>query len=161
MARKDGSANRSRNKTNKQDQDRKHKKRGSAGQNRAAGEEYLLKNETKNGVYVTDSGLHFEDLHVGDGAMPQLGDTVSIDQRAWLVNGTVIEDTFKIGRPDTCSLAECIAGYREGLLLMRVGGKARLTVPPHLAWGKKGVGNKIGPESVVIFDVWLRAVVTA
>ena len=47
-------------------------------------------------------------------------------------------------------------GYREGLLLMRVGGKARLTVPPHLAWGKKGVSTKIGPESVVIFDVWLR-----
>ena len=134
-------------------------KRGSVGQNRAAGDEYLTKNAQKESVFVTDSGLQFEDLTIGDGPAPRETDIVRLDQRAWLVNGTVIEDTFQVGRPDTCALSECIEGYREGLLMMRCGGKARLTVPPHLAWGKKGVGSKIGPESVVIFDVWLREII--
>ena len=73
------------------------KKRGSAGQNRAAGEEYLEKNAHKTGVYVTEDGLHFEDLVVGSGAMPRDGDSVRIDQRAWLVNGTSIETRSKPG----------------------------------------------------------------
>lgn len=136
----------------------KVRKRGSAGQNRAASDDYLAKNAAREGVFVTDSGLQFEDIEVGDGASPHSDDTVSIHQRAWLVNGTVIEDTFKDGRPDTCALVECIEGYREGLQLMKVGGRAKFTVPADLGWGRKGVGSKIGPHAVIIFDVRLLAI---
>ncbi|MFW5858905.1 MAG: FKBP-type peptidyl-prolyl cis-trans isomerase [Planctomycetota bacterium] len=137
------------------------RKRGSAGQNRAASEDHLARNAQRDEVVVTPSGLQIETLAEGDGAQPHAQSIVTTHQRAWLVNGTVIQDTFKDHRPERFALSECVPGFREGLLGMRVGGRARLTVPSDLAWGRKGAGSKIGPHQVIIFDVRLLAVADA
>jgi FKBP-type peptidyl-prolyl cis-trans isomerase len=134
------------------------RRRGSAGQNRAASDEHLAKNAQRESVYVTDSGLQIETIAEGDGERPYEGCTVTTNQRTWLVNGTVIQDTFKDCRPETFPIDEGVPGFREGLMLMRVGGRAKLTVPPELAWGKKGTTGRIGPNQVLIFDVRLLAV---
>jgi FKBP-type peptidyl-prolyl cis-trans isomerase len=67
----------------------------------------------------------------------------------------VIEDTYKDNEPDEVPINELIEGYREGLSLMKKGGKSKFFIPPELAWGKKGTGNKIPPNAVLIFDVRL------
>ncbi len=134
------------------------RKRGSAGQNRAASSDHLARNAARPEVTVLPSGLQVETITVGDGAQPHEASTVQTHQRAWLVNGTVIQDTFRDNRPERFALSECVPGFREGLLGMRVGGRARLTVPSDLAWGRKGAGSKIGPNQVIMFDVRLLAV---
>jgi len=64
----------------------------------------------------------------------------------------------RVAFDETCALDHCVPGFREGLLQMRVGGRAKISVPPELAWGRKGAGSKIGPNQVIVFDVRLLAV---
>ena len=130
-----------------------HSNRGSAGQNRAAGAAYLARNASRPGVVTTASGLQIEVIDEGDGPAPWAGCRVTTHQRTSLVDGKMIQDTYRDGRPDTFPLDEAVPGFREGVLAMRVGGRARLTVPPDLAWGRKGAGSSIGPNQVLIFDV--------
>ncbi|MHC4884578.1 MAG: FKBP-type peptidyl-prolyl cis-trans isomerase [Planctomycetota bacterium] len=134
------------------------KSRGSKGQNRAQSEEFLKKNRTRQGVEETRSGLQFQVLHEGDGPRPTEFDTVSVNQRVSLLNDKVIQDTYKNCAQETFRLEECIDGYREGLLMMGVGSRYKLFVPPELGWGKKGTTGSIGPNAVVIFDVVLEEI---
>lgn len=140
------------------DQSSKKKNRGSAGQNRASSDAYLEKNASKDGVEVLPSGLQVEEIEVGDGEQPWEGCLVTTHQRTWFPGGKVIQDTFKDNRPEEFPLGEAIPGFREGLLRMRVGGRCKLTVPPELAWGKKGTTGSIGPNQVLVFDVRLVGV---
>ena len=149
MARGRGKVNSSKNNTNKQ-------RRGSAGQGRAAAEDFLIKNAAKPDVEILESGLQIKHIDHGDGDMPHEHSIVTVDQRVLLLDGKVIGDTFRDGRPDTFSLQEAVPGYREGLTHMRVGGRAVIYCPPELAWGKKGTGNKIPPNALLTFDVRLR-----
>lgn len=132
--------------------------RAGAGQGRASSEAYLEKNAAKPSVETLASGLQIEHIDHGDGDAVQPNSIVTVDQRVRLIDGKVIGDTFHDGRPDTFPLHEGVEGYQEGLLLMRVGGRAVITCPPDLAWGKKGAGKKIPPNAVLIFDVRLRQV---
>ncbi|WP_041521740.1 FKBP-type peptidyl-prolyl cis-trans isomerase [Gilvimarinus agarilyticus] len=133
--------------------------KGSSGQNRAASENYIDKYRQKEGVQETATGLLYRELEAGDGMTPTEADTVEVNQRIQLVGGKIIGDTYKEGIPDEFTMKEAIPGIREGLQLMQEGARYEFVVPPELAWGKKGVGNKIGPNAVLIFDLRLLKVV--
>ncbi|MBE8719091.1 FKBP-type peptidyl-prolyl cis-trans isomerase [Cellvibrio polysaccharolyticus] len=129
--------------------------KGSSGQNRKASGDYLEKFRQKPGVEETASGLLYRVVEEGDGLSPLPGDTVVVHQRISSVNGKMIADTYKTGFPDEFTMKEAIPGIREGLQLARQGGRYEFVIPPELAWGKRGVGDKIGPNAVLVFDVRL------
>ena len=133
--------------------------KGSSGQNRAASDNYIEKYRSKDDVQQTASGLLYRVIEPGDGMTPTETDTVEVNQRIQLVGGKVVGDTYKEGMPDEFTMKEAIPGIREGLQLMQEGARFEFVVPPELAWGKKGVGNKIGPNAVLIFDLRLMKVV--
>ncbi|WP_347332000.1 FKBP-type peptidyl-prolyl cis-trans isomerase [Marinimicrobium locisalis] len=133
--------------------------KGSSGQNRKASDNYIEKFRQKPDVIETGTGLLYRVVEEGDGLSPTMEDKVVVNQRIQLVNGKVIADTYQDGMPDTFSMKEAIPGIQEGLQLAKQGGRYEFVVPPDLAWGKKGVGNKIGPNAVLIFDVRLVEVV--
>ncbi|MDO3381351.1 FKBP-type peptidyl-prolyl cis-trans isomerase [Gilvimarinus algae] len=133
--------------------------KGSSGQNRKASEDYMDKYRQKDGVEQTASGLLYRVIEPGSGLTPTEADSVEVNQRIQLVGGKIIGDTYKEGMPDEFTMKEAIPGIREGLQLMQEGARYEFVVPPELAWGKKGVGNKIGPNAVLIFDLRLLKVV--
>ena len=135
-----------------------NKNRGNAGQKRAESEAFLKKNRSKLGVVETDSGLQYIIKDPGTGENPDEWSTVEVNQRILLVNGTVIKDTYHGTETDTFTIAEAIDGLKEGLPLMKEGGKFRFFVPPDLAWGKRGAGSKIGPYAALIFEIRLEKV---
>ena len=132
--------------------------KGSSGQNRKAIGDYMEKYRQKEGVQETASGLLYRVLEEGSGTVPAMTDSVVVNQRILSVNGKIIADTYKEGMPDEFSMKEAIPGIQEGLQLASEGGRYEFVVPPELAWGKKGVGDKIGPNAVLIFDLRLVAV---
>lgn len=133
--------------------------KGSAGQNRKAGENYIEKYAQKKGVERSSSGLLYRVLESGSGKTPTEFDTVKVNQRILNVDGSVIADTYKTGLPDEFSMAEALPGLKEALQMMEEGARWEIVIPPDLAWGKKGVGNKIGPFATLVFDVRLLEVV--
>jgi FKBP-type peptidyl-prolyl cis-trans isomerase FkpA len=134
------------------------KNRGGAGQNRAESEAFLKKNGSKPDVVVTPSGLQYTIKEPGTGKSPNEWSTVEVNQRILLVDGHVIKDTYHGTETDTFTIAEAIDGLKEGLVLMKEGGKFRFVVPPDLAWGKRGSGSKIGPYAALIFDIRIEKV---
>ena len=136
----------------------KTKTKGSAGQNRAATDAFLKKNRSKPGVIETSSGLQYTIKEPGTGKSPDEWSTVEVNQRILLVDGTVIKNTYDGTQTDTFTIEEAIDGLKEGLPLMKEGGKFRFVVPPDLAWGKRGAGDKIGPYAALIFDIRLETV---
>ncbi len=137
----------------------KKRGRGGAGQNRAETEAFLKKNRKKADVIETASGLQYTIKDPGTGKSPDEWSTVEVNQRILLVDGTVISDTYHKPDPDVFTMAEAIDGLKEGLPLMKEGGKFRFVVPPDLAWGKRGAGDKIGPYAALIFDIRLEKVI--
>lgn len=134
--------------------------KGSAGQNRKAGETFIQKYAQKETVTTTDSGLMYRLIETGEGGgCPAETDTVVVNQRILNADGSIIADTYKTGMPDRFTMKEAIAGLREGLMLMSCGDRYEFVVPPELAWGKRGAGNIIGPNAVLVFDVRLLEVV--
>ena len=132
--------------------------RGGAGLNRGEGDAYLKKNRQKPDVIETASGLQYTIREEGTGKTPDEWSTMEINQRILLVDGTVIRDTYHSIETDTFTMEEAIDGLKEGMPLMKEGSKFRFVVPPDLAWGKRGAGNKIGPYAVLIFDIRLEKV---
>ncbi len=135
--------------------EKRNLRKGSVGNNRKQGEDFFDKNRKKPGISETDSGLQYQVLEPGDGEHPSADSYVTIHQRVLLLNGSVIGDTFKDNKPEEVSMQEMIEGYREGIMLMKKGARFKLFVPPELAWGKKGTGNKIPHNATLIFDVRL------
>lgn len=133
--------------------------KGSQGFNRKNSEAFLERNHQKPGVVVTDSGLQYLIIDEGDGPKPTPEDAVVVHQRISLVDGTVIQDTYRKAMPARFTMKEAIEGFREGLLLMSAGARYRLFLPPDLAWGRRGAGSKIGPNAVLIIDARLLEIV--
>ena len=134
---------------------KKRKAKGSTGLNKKSSVDFLDKNRSKPGVFETDTGLQVLVLEEGDGPRPGSEHTVTVQQRITLIDGTVIDDTYKKPDPATFTMGEAIEGYREGLGMMKVGARYRLFIGPDLAWGKRGAGHKIGPYATLIIDVRL------
>ncbi len=133
----------------------KKQTKGSSGFNRKNSDDFLVKNRSQQGVITTPSGLQFLEIDPGSDKSPTHLESVEVHQRISLIDGTIIDDTYKSSEMVRFSLEEALPGYREGLQLMGVGGRSRLFLPPDLAWGKRGSGKRIGPNSVLIIDVRL------
>lgn len=106
---------------------------------------------------TTASGLTYIELQPGSGDAPQPGQVVAVHYRGTLANGAVFDSSYERGEPIRFSLGQgmVIAGWDEGIALMREGGKARLIIPPHLAYGAQGAGGVIPPNATLTFEVEL------
>merc|ERR1719162_1657871 len=106
------------------------------------------------GARMMPSGLVFEEITAGTGDSPALEQTVKVHYTGSLSDGTVFDSSFSRGEPTEFKLNSVIQGWQEGLQLMRVGGKARLTIPASLGYGAKQM-NSIPPNSELNFEVEL------
>ncbi len=132
---------------------KKQKLGGSAGQNRKNSDDFLVQNLKKPNIRETSSGLQYEIIKEGEGDSPVEDSIVIVQQRAMLLGGKILDDTYKENSTMEFKLSETIEGYQEGLMMMKPGSRYKFFVPPELGWGKKGSGGRIGPNAVVIFDV--------
>lgn len=140
--------------------ERKNRSKGSAGNNRKTGEEFLLQNLKKEGVFETNSGLQYFVIENTDGKKPGINDSVKIHQRALLLDGKILEDTYRQNKPEDVKLGELIEGLQEGIQMMGIGSRFKFWVPPELGWGKKGTSNKIPPNALILFDIRLLEINT-
>jgi FKBP-type peptidyl-prolyl cis-trans isomerase FklB len=127
-------------------------------QAKEAGTAFLAANKTKEGVVTLPSGLQYKILKEGTGPRPTLTDTVVCNYRGTLVNGTEFDSSYKRGQPATFPLNKVIKGWTEALQLMPVGSKWELYIPPDLAYGDRGAGDVIPPDSTLIFEVELMSI---
>jgi FKBP-type peptidyl-prolyl cis-trans isomerase FklB len=135
------------------------KSKAAAAESVAQGEAFLEANKAKEGVQVTASGLQFEVIEEGAGAQPVASSTVRVHYEGRLVDGQVFDSSIARGEPIEFPLSGVIAGWTEGLQLMKEGAKYRFTIPSDLAYGAQGAGALIKPHSVLVFDVELIAIV--
>ncbi|MFK7935078.1 MAG: FKBP-type peptidyl-prolyl cis-trans isomerase [Saprospiraceae bacterium] len=124
-------------------------------ENEAKGVQFLADNKTKEGVQVTESGLQYKVITEGTGNMPKVSDEVTVHYEGTLIDGTVFDSSYKRGQPTSFPLNGVIKGWTEGLQLMKEGAKYRFYIPSELAYGARGAGGQIGPNSTLVFDVEL------
>jgi FKBP-type peptidyl-prolyl cis-trans isomerase FkpA len=124
--------------------------------NKAEGAKFLAANKTVKGVFSTASGLQYMVLRQGSGPRPKPGDSVRVNYRGTLLDGTVFDSSYDRGQPAEFPLGGVIAGWQEGLGLMPVGAKYRFWIPGELGYGASGTPDgSIGPNAVLVFDVEL------
>lgn len=129
-----------------------------AEKNRKEGEAFLADNKKKEGVKTTPSGLQYKVIKDGNGPTPKMADTVAVNYRGTLINGTEFDSSYKREEPATFPVNSVIPGWTEAMQMMKVGSKWHLFVPANLAYGEQGAGPQIGPNSTLIFEVELTAI---
>ena len=104
--------------------------------------------------------MKIETIQSGNGASPKPGETVTVHYTGWLVDGTKFDSSVERDEPFSFVLGEgqVIAGWDQGVAQMRVGQKARLTIPPELAYGEAGYPGAIPPRATLIFEVELLSI---
>ncbi len=122
---------------------------------REEGEKFLAENGKKAGITTTASGLQYEVLTEGTGKQPKASDTVRCHYEGRLLDGTVFDSSYRRGEPADFGLRQVIAGWTEGVQLMKEGAKFRFYIPYNLAYGERGAGSDIPPYAALIFDVEL------
>ena len=122
------------------------------------GKVFLAENATKPGVKQTPSGLQYKILEPGTGKAPKATDTVLVNYRGTLLNGTEFDSSYKRNEPIEFPLNRVIPGWTEGVQLIKEGGKVQLFIPSNLAYGSRGAGGAIGPDETLIFEVELLKV---
>ena len=111
-------------------------------------------------LFFAPPTVKIEDLVIGSGAEAQIGDTLQVHYTGWLLDGTQFDSSRERNQPIEFTLGEgeVIAGWEKGLIGMRVGGKRRLTIPPSLGHGSRGVAGSIPPNATLIFEIELLAI---
>ena len=134
----------------------KQKKMGD--KNKLDGEAFLAENKKKEGVKALPSGLQYKVITEGTGKSPKATDTVTVNYKGTLIDGTEFDSSYRRGQPVSFPVNGVIAGWTEALQLMKEGSKWQLFIPSNLAYGEKGAGNTIGPNAVLIFEVELISI---
>ena len=129
-----------------------------ADKNKKEGDAFLEENKKKEGVVTLESGLQYKILTAGTGNLPTDKDMVEVNYRGTLIDGTEFDSSYKRGQPASFQLARIIPGWKEALKLMPAGSKWQIFIPPALAYGTRGSGDKIGPNATLIFEVELLSV---
>lgn len=122
------------------------------------GADFLAENGKKEGVVTLPSGLQYKIEKKGTGKKPGAKDTVTVHYKGTLINGTEFDSSYKRGEPVSFPVGGVIPGWTEALQLMEEGSKWQLFIPANLAYGERGAGAQIGPNSTLIFDVELLKV---
>jgi len=125
----------------------------------AENEAFLVKNKERTGVSVTESGLQYEVIKMGNGPKPTVDNVVKVHYVGTLIDGTEFDSSIKRGEPAVFPLSGVIAGWTEALQLMPVGSKFRIYLPQSIAYGANEAGDQIKPYSTLIFDVELLEIV--
>lgn len=123
--------------------------------NKAKGEAYLKANGDKEGVVTLPSGLQYQVLREGNGKQPKATDRVRCHYEGMLIDGTLFDSSIQRGEPAVFGLNQVIAGWTEGVQLMKEGAKYRFFIPYNLGYGERGAGQQIPPYSALVFDVEL------
>lgn len=143
----------------KKEQARDRASAGSAAQaNLAKGQDFLRRNRTESGVIELASGLQYRVLQEGTGKRPGPHDLVVAHYTGTLIDGTKFDSSRDRGKPATFGVDRVIPGWTEALQLMKEGAKWQLFIPSDLAYGPRAVGDRIPPDSTLIFEVELLEV---
>ena len=125
-------------------------------ENKAAGIAFLAENAKKPNIVTTASGLQYEVLTAGTGTVsPTATSNVTVHYKGTTIDGEEFDSSYSRGEPATFPLNRVIAGWTEGVQLMKEGAKYRFYIPSELAYGEQGTGRAIGPNAALIFDVEL------
>jgi FKBP-type peptidyl-prolyl cis-trans isomerase FklB len=143
------------------EKDMENKQKAAGDKNAKDGEKFLAENKKKEGIKATASGLQYKVIKEGTGPQPKATDTVTVNYRGTLIDGTEFDSSYKRGQPATFPLNAVIKGWTEGLQLMKAGSKYQLFIPASLGYGDRGAGGDIGPNSTLIFEVELIDTKTA
>lgn len=123
--------------------------------NKQQGEQWLAANAKKEGVVTLPSGLQYQVLQEGKGRQPKATDRVRCHYEGMLTDGTMFDSSVQRGEPAVFGLNQVIAGWTEGVQLMKEGAKYRFFIPYQLGYGERGAGRQIPPYSALLFDVEL------
>jgi FKBP-type peptidyl-prolyl cis-trans isomerase len=126
-------------------------------ENEKESERFLSENRNTKDVKTTESGLQYMVLKDGSGVVPGPADTVRVNYRGMFIDGTEF-DRSPEKEPQTVQVDGVIKGWTEALRMMKVGSKWRIFVPPFLAYGRSGLGQKIPPNKVLVFEIELLSV---
>jgi FKBP-type peptidyl-prolyl cis-trans isomerase FklB len=124
-----------------------------------AGKKFLEENKKRAGVVTLPSGLQYEIITKGTGAVPKASDTVKAHYAGTLINGKEFDNSYKRGEPITIPVTGVIAGWVEALQLMPVGSKWKLFIPSDLGYGDRGAGGAIPGGAALIFEIELVDIV--
>jgi len=119
---------------------------------------YVIMRRSALPIITTETGLKYQDLKVGDGASPTMGQTVSVHYIGRFENGKEFNNSYTLGKPVDFKLGQVIPGWNEGLQTMKVGGKRKLWIPSRLAYGPAGKPPSIPPNTDLEFDIELLGI---
>ena len=123
-----------------------------------AQDDVITKAAAEKGAIKTDSGMVYRSLTEGTGASPKATDIVQVHYKGTFPDGKEFDSSYKRGQPTEFPLNRVIKCWTEGVQRMKVGGKAKLTCPPSLAYGEKGAGGVIPPNATLQFEVELISI---
>ena len=132
-----------------------------AAKSKEEGEKFLAENKTKEGVITTESGLQYQVITEGTGVKPTAEDRVMVHYTGTLLDGTKFDSSVDRGEPAEFGVSQVIKGWTEGLQIMPAGSKYIFWIPSELAYGERGAGQDIKPNSVLKFEVELLEVIKA
>jgi len=130
-----------------------------ASENARAGEAFRTAFAEEDGVTTLESGLQFKVLSAGEGDVPEANATVRVHYRGSLIDGTEFDSSYGLAEPAKFPLARVIPGFTEALSQMPVGSKWKVVLPPELAYGERGMGERIEPNATLIFELELIEIV--
>jgi len=129
-----------------------------ADRNKKEGEAFLTENTKKDGIVTLPSGLQYEVIQTGTGDSPKATDQVTVNYKGTLLDGNEFDSSYKRGEPAKFKVNGVIRGWTEALQLMKPGSMWKLYIPSALAYGERGAGRQIGPNSTLIFEVELISI---
>ena len=121
-------------------------------------EKFLEENKNKEGIKTTESGLQYKVLKEGGGITPAPEDFVKVNYRGTFIDGKEFDSSYAKGEPQKFQTDGVIKGWTEALQMMKAGSKWQLFVPPDLAYGRRGLGQRIPPNKVLVFELELLSV---